>query len=312
MNNGGAQFREGMRLLADRGSAGRWREAIALIDQAAAAGEADAIERRALLECMGVARQPDWNKALDSLREAAERGSVRAGQQLLILADDRYETALPSVNWSEVRSRILLGPRLRAQPGRTLSANPLIRAVEGFLTKGECAWLIAVARPRLERAIIYNKETGEAGVHPGRTNQFALLNLVDLDCIVELIRTRIASALNAPLPCLEVSQVLRYAVGEEFSLHCDYLDPATMAAEIAARGQRAATVLLYLNADFGGGETSFPELHLEHRGATGDALMFSSVDPSGQPDRRTIHAGKAPNRGEKWLFSQWVRDRLPG
>lgn len=312
MTSGEAQFREGMTLLADPQTAGRWREAIELIDRAATAGEANAIERRALFECMGVARQRDWDKALDSLTEAAERASARAGQQLLLLADDRFEPELPAMNWREVRSRIALGPRLRAQPGRTLSANPLIRAIEGFLTQGECAWLIAAAQPRLERAIIYDKETGEAGIHPGRTNGFALFNLVDLDCIVELIRTRIASALNAPLPCLEVSQVLRYAVGEEFSLHCDYLDPATMADEIAARGQRAATVLLYLNDDFEGGETSFPELQLEHRGARGDALMFSSVDPSGWPDRRTIHAGNPPTRGEKWLFSQWVRDRLPG
>lgn len=312
MSKSKASFRDGLRLLEDAGSAERWREAIALIDEAAAAGDADAIERRALFECMGIGRQPDWNKALDSLAEAAERESTSARQQLLILADDRYETAPPAENWRAVRARIALGPRLRAPPGRNLSANPLVRAVEGFLTHGECAWLIAAARPRLERAISYDKQTGEAGVHPGRTNQFALFNLADLDCIVELIRARIASALNAPLPCLEVSQVLRYAVGEEFSLHCDYLEPATMAGEIAARGQRAATVLLYLNADFDGGETSFPELHLEHRGASGDALMFSSVDPSGRPDPRTIHSGKPPTRGEKWLFSQWVRDRLPG
>ncbi|HEV2595196.1 MAG TPA: 2OG-Fe(II) oxygenase [Sphingomicrobium sp.] len=311
MNDGEASFREGMALLSDPGAAGRWREAITLIDRAAAAGEAEAIERRALFECMGIARHPDWNKALDSLTDAAERACLKAQQQLLLLADDRLETVSPIVNWRDVRSRIALGSRLKAPAGRTLSANPLIRTIAGFLTEGECAWLIAAAQPRLERAIIYNKETGEAGVHPGRTNQFALFNLLELDCIVEIIRTRIASALNAPLPCLEVSQVLRYAVGEEFSLHCDYLDPATMADEIAARGQRAATVLVYLNEDFAGGETSFPELRLEHRGARGDALLFSSVDPSGLPDRRTIHAGKPPTQGEKWLFSQWVRDRLP-
>jgi hypothetical protein len=301
-----------MSLLADPGEAGRWREAIELIDRAARAGEGDAIERRALFECMGVARHPDWNMALDSLAEAAERASAKAGQQLLLLAYDRLETELPAMNWREVRSRIALVPRLQAQPGRTLSANPMIRAVDGFLSQGECAWLIAAAQPRLERAIIYDKDTGEAGAHPGRTNSFALFNLVDLDCIVELIRARIASTLNAPLPCLEVSQVLRYGVGEEFSLHCDYLDPMTMGEEIAARGQRAATVLLYLNEDFEGGETNFPKLNVQHRGARGDALMFSSVDPSGRPDTRTIHAGEPPTRGEKWLFSQWVRDRLPG
>ena len=92
-----------MALLSDPGSAGRWREAITLIDRAAAAGEAEAIERRALFECMGVARHPDWNKALDSLTDAAERASLKAQQQLLLLADDRLETVSPILNWREVR-----------------------------------------------------------------------------------------------------------------------------------------------------------------------------------------------------------------
>ena len=132
-----------------------------------------------------------------------------------------------------------------------------------------------------------------------------------LDVVIEMIRARIAGAIGAPLPCLEVSQVLRYEVGEEFAPHCDFLDDRTMASEIAQRGQRAVTVLIYLNQDFEGGATSFPELGLEHRGKPGDALVFSNVDPGGRPDPRTRHAGRPPSRGEKWLFSQWVRDRMP-
>lgn len=298
-------------MLGDPAAASRWREALALVDSAAAEGEPDAIERRALFECMGVGRPPDWGKALDSLAEAAQRGSAAAGRQLVLLADDRIQGSPAIAEWHEVRSRVTIEERLRRPAAQTLSANPLVRTIEGFLSAAQCRWLIEASAPRLTRAVIYSKETGEAGIDPGRTNQFALFNLADLDCVIEWIRARISTAIGAPLPCLEVSQVLRYRPGEEFAPHCDYLDPVTMGEEITVRGQRAATVLIYLNDDFSGGETSFPELGIEYRGRTGDTLLFSSLDPSGRPDPRTRHAGRPPTSGEKWLFSQWVRDRLP-
>ena len=73
-----------------------------------------------------------------------------------------------------------------------------------------------------------------------------------------------------------------------------------------------ATLLIYLNDGFEGGETHFPLTGLRFKGRKGDALLFHNVLPGGAPDPITLHAGLAPARGEKWLFSQWIRDkRLP-
>jgi prolyl 4-hydroxylase len=38
-------------------------------------------------------------------------------------------------------------------------------------------------------------------------------------------------------------------------------------------------------------------------------MYFINALPDGQPDLRTVHAGRAPTRGEKWIFSQFIRDR---
>jgi hypothetical protein len=70
-----------------------------------------------------------------------------------------------------------------------------------------------------------------------------------------------------------------------------------------------ATFLIYLNDAFDGGETEFPKLGLKHRGRAGSALYFANLGADGAGDPRTLHAGRAPVRGEKWLFSQWVRNR---
>lgn len=309
------QFQTAMAMLAGTSMPPDWETVTGLIDAAAASGNAEAIERRALLECRGAGRAADWDKALDSLASAAERGSQFAAQQLILLADDRYEPGAPVdpqlSDWSGIRSRISIARRVKppASTGRVLSASPIVHAVPGFASVAECRWLISAAAPRLDRAGVYNNPTG---IDPGRTNRSAALNFANADLIVEMIRQRIANQLGAPLACLEMAQVLHYDVGQEFVLHCDFLDPQMMCEEIARNGQRAATVLIYLNDDFEGGETRFPLLGLDHRGKTGDALVFGSLDAAARPEPRSQHAGCPPTRGEKWVFSQWVRDRAPG
>jgi hypothetical protein len=115
---------------------------------------------------------------------------------------------------------------------------------------------------------------------------------------------------------MEAPQILNYAVGQRFQPHTDYFNPdiPSTAAEMRANGQRVATALVYLNEEgLEGGETAFPRLGFNYRGRKGDALVFFNVDAAGKPDPRTLHAGLPPTRGEKWLLSQWIRNRrAPG
>jgi prolyl 4-hydroxylase len=67
--------------------------------------------------------------------------------------------------------------------------------------------------------------------------------------------------------------------------------------------------LLYLNADYDGGETAFPRLGFSHRGGVGDGLYFVNALPDMQPDLRTMHAGCPTTRGEKWIITQFIRSR---
>lgn len=308
------QFRTGMAILTGLTLSPDWQRGVALIDTAAAAGHAEAIERRALLECRGVGRLPNWETALNSLLAAAQHGSQSAARQLVLLAGDQFESLAATepalTDWAKMRSQISIAQRLQAPAGRGhfLSTSPVVHAVPKFASAAECKWLIAAAGPKLARAGVYNNPEG---IDPGRTNQFAPFNFANADVIVEMIRNRIANQLGASLGCLEISQVLHYDVGQEFVLHCDFLDPVAMQEEIARNGQRVVTVLIYLNEDFEGGETSFPRLQLNHRGGIGDALVFGSLDASGRPNPRSQHAGCPPTKGEKWVFSQWVRDRAP-
>jgi prolyl 4-hydroxylase len=304
-----------MDLLADPAAPGGWRRAVELIEAAARDGHAEAAERCALFEFMGVGRPVDVPNALNWLTKAAEQGSQSAARQLIILADDRFVTAEVQAGapWSDVASRIAIDRRLRPPPGRELSTKPLIRAFEAFASPAECEWLIDRAGRRLAPASVRDPNSGEAIADPVRNNRSAAFDFAELDLIAEMIRVRLALAIGAAPPFLEVSQVLHYSVGQEFKPHHDYLDPTSaLASEVARNGQRAATVLIYLNEDFEGGETRFPAIGLDYRGKTGDMLMFSNLDPTGRPDPASLHAGLPPTRGEKWIFSQWIRDRPIG
>jgi hypothetical protein len=79
--------------------------------------------------------------------------------------------------------------------------------------------------------------------------------------------------------------------------------------EIAQRGQRIVTFLVYLNDGYAGGETEFPRLDIKHKGRAGEGLSFSNALADGRSDLRTLHAGRPPTRGDKWIVSQFVRDR---
>jgi len=41
----------------------------------------------------------------------------------------------------------------------------------------------------------------------------------------------------------------------------------------------------------------------------GEGLFFANSLPNGEPDRRTVHGGRPPTRGEKWVVSQFMRGR---
>ncbi|HYX46015.1 MAG TPA: 2OG-Fe(II) oxygenase [Sphingomicrobium sp.] len=167
------------------------------------------------------------------------------------------------------------------------------------------------ARNRLRPATVVTR-SGSQTVEGGRTNRAIEFQIADMDLVIEIVRARISAAARLPLPLFETSQVLHYAPGQEFTAHHDYFDPDNSGhAEELQRGQRIATFLIYLNDSYTLGETAFPRAQLSFRGNVGDALFITNVERSGRPDPMTLHAGTPPGSGEKWIFSQWIRDKPP-
>lgn len=296
-----------------------WRGA-ELLTLAAREGGAEAAALMAVLSGAGVCRTQSWDDALDYLQQASERGWASAQAQLELLGADGDLTksagGIPSRDmhaWRRLREAVSVADWINAPAREVISETPRIRRIDGFVSKAVCRWLIDRARERLEPARIYSPLGGGPAISLSRTNTETDFNIVRSDLVLLLVRARIAAATGLPPSVMELTKVLHYCVGERFDLHFDFIDPSApdLAPELATRGQRLATFLVYLNDDYEGGETEFPRISLRHRGRMGSALYFANVDTQNVPDPLTLHAGLAPTRGEKWLLSQWIRDRSP-
>ena len=268
-------------------------------------GVAEASLLLATLAGAGVGMAQSWSASFDHLAQAARDGAESARGQLDVLGS----TAAVHGNdrWAALATSIRVEDWTTMPVKQLLRASPRLVAIDGFLEPRVSAWLVGLAQGRLKPAPVYDPTGGADVESRARNNSFVEFGVLNCDVVLLLVRQRIARTLGVPLGALENSQILHYAVGQEFVPHYDFLDAT--APDVARRGQRIVTFLIYLNADFEGGETEFPRLDVRHKGAPGDALYFVNLDRAGIGDPRTIHAGMPPTQGEKWLFSQWVRNR---
>ena len=283
---------------------------IALVEQAARSGDALGAYLAATIASTSFWRPSNWPAAFDKLLQAAELGADSARTLLAILAAGPGGTPVVGEDAGSLRERIDMDAWLAPPEPRLLREAPHIQVLENFVSPAVCRWLIDQVSGRLARATIYDKATGGTTEDGRRTNSQCDLDLETGGVLTFVIRARIAAATGRPDAAMEVPKVLHYRPGETFAEHFDFLNPdePAFAHELATRGQRTETFLIYLNDDYTGGETHFPELELSHAGSAGDALLFSNVDAAGKPDEQTRHAGLPPTTGEKWLFSQWIRE----
>jgi hypothetical protein len=294
----------GRRLLVGDGMAPSPAKSVATLREAAARGGGEAAALLSICAAWGVAQTRNVDTALDHLARAAELGWDPAVRELQLLARDS------SSDSAALRRKVDVASWRSTPPARVIFEKPRIVVVEHFATADECQWLIGRAGSGLMRAKVY-RGSSTPQVAQTRTNREMSFTIFNADVVLSLIRDRIAAASGAPVTHFEIAKLLHYSPGEQFALHADFIEAKTpeLAHDLAARGQRAATFLIYLNDGYEGGATQFPRIDWQYRGGRGDALLFSNVDADGAPDYDTVHAGMPPTAGEKWVLSQWVRAR---
>lgn len=286
------------------GAPPRIAEGAALVARAAALEDSEALAQLAVLTASGIAGAASWDVAFDQLQRAAELGWAPAQEQIRFLAQS------DGADFAALRRAIDLDAWMRPRDFTLVREEPRVLTVSNFMSAAECERLIARTL-NLRRADVYDPNSGVGMIAKERSNKKSEVTLANMDLPFLMVHARMSATIGLPNQFFELTNILHYSPGEQFTPHYDFLDPAEpgLQADLQARGQRVVTFLVYLNEGYEGGETDFPKLDYRFKGKTGDALMFGNVTAKGVPDPRTLHAGLPPTSGEKWLLSQWVRNR---
>lgn len=289
----------GLRLIAGRDAPYSPVDGEALIAEAARKGHAAAWYHLAAMSAAGAVRQPCWHTAWDALCRARTARHAQALRLCELLSG------------AGIRSVADIDAWLSPPDFRTLHHEPGVTACRNFIEPVWCRHLMTLAGPQLKPAMVYDFRQRSLRLDPMRTNRNAALSVIDTDFIVQLIRARIARAAKVAASHLEPPEILHYAPGQQYRLHVDFFHSSVphFSEIVREQGQRILTLLLYLNEDYVGGATDFPRLGIKFRGDPGEALLFENVDASGEGDMRTAHSGMPVTTGNKWLFSQWIRNQ---
>ncbi len=188
-----------------------------------------------------------------------------------------------------------------------LRAQPLLAHIDDVLSPLECEYAIALASRHLQRSMVHDPASGVPMLHRIRTSSSMTFPPGDEEFWLRQMQRRLAALAGLPLSTAEPLAVLRYAVGEEYRPHRDYLAPAALLQPPLA-GQRLRTVFAYLTDVEAGGETDFPLLGLRVAPRRGRVVLFDNVHADGAPDTNTLHAGMPVIAGRKWLATLWLRE----
>jgi prolyl 4-hydroxylase len=200
--------------------------------------------------------------------------------------------------------------------------SPKLAVLSGLLSPSDCDALIAEAGALVAPSLVIDEHNVGSTSHDTRTSSGAHF-LPGTSALADAIQRRIMSVIGLPMDRAEPLQVQHYVPGQEYAPHFDYFDtttdqdadpaagssPGPVSTTVSRFGQRVATMICYLSAVDAGGATVFPAVGLEVRPRPGRAVYFTYLDADGAVDPMSLHAGAPVDEGEKWIVTQWCRER---
>ena len=306
----------GLRLLTGENAPLLPEQGLEFLAEACDKGEGEGAARAAGIIALGANVSSDWVVAMQWLQRSAVAGWAPSQRQLLALCDDRELAARAAAaqrpDWKRVAAGVDLAAWRRAPAPDIKSQEPRVTVFHQLIRPQLCEFFFSLAPGRLETARVYDPVDRKDIVVAHRNNTQAVFGLTTVELAHALLQARMSAACGMPDRHMEAPAVLHYSPGQEIANHFDFVDPKSTpdyAGEIARNGQRLITFLVYLNQDYDGGETDFPELNISYKGCTGDGIYFVNALADLSPDLRMLHAGRPTTRGEKWLITQFIRSR---
>ena len=174
-----------------------------------------------------------------------------------------------------------------------------------FISDADCEYIIKTATPLFSESQLVS-----GGTENVRKSETAWLPKDDH--IVEKIIRKTCELTNIPFEHAEKLQVVKYQPGGFYNAHYDAsCDDKKECVEFEKNGgQRIVTLIIYLNDDYEGGHTDFPNLNKQYKLKKGSALRFYSLEKNGnQCHPLSLHSGTPVQSGEKYIANVWLREK---
>lgn len=202
-----------------------------------------------------------------------------------------------------------IDPSLYQSP---ISWHPRVFKVKKLLSPEECDNLIQLSANKLTAPDKYNSEGSFESlvfrsIHSGKK---AVLKRQD----TEWLDKRIAKLLHIPKEYGEDIVVQKLEKGDKELNHVDYYtagESHQVDKMLSQYGNRLATLIIYLNKDYAGGNVKFktvPPIVVPNLDK-GDALLYYNINTDGSVDPLTEHESDAIEFGEKWIATKWLRQK---
>lgn len=178
-------------------------------------------------------------------------------------------------------------------PSNVYSNDPYIAQYDNWLTDADIDTILNKDFEFVTGRV--RRPDGSLQVNPIRQCQTHRIEYGD-DPYFDALTQRVADFFNVPnLMCVEPLPMMKYAPGDYFNWHSD------LTGGFAT--QRTATMIMYLNDDFEGGDTCFQHLGLTVQPKRGSALVYYYT-----PAEPLLHRGAPVIFGTKFILNAFVRN----
>jgi prolyl 4-hydroxylase len=177
--------------------------------------------------------------------------------------------------------------------------------IYNFITAEECQELIKMIDANHHRSSVVVGGTDRTDVTDHRTSSTSNLDMNNP--VVKSIQQKIAEHLGLDIIKGEALQGQLYEPGQYFKPHNDFFSGAAYDMHCKSSGNRTHTLMIYLNDDFKGGGTHFPNLNKTVVPQTGKALWWYNTK-DGELQYDYLHEGVTVDEGKKYIVTSWWRE----
>ena len=174
-----------------------------------------------------------------------------------------------------------------------------------FITKDEANHILKMAEYSYKDSIIVGSDNAE-GIRKSQTYWLNKSDPIALNIIQKVCNIDGHSVEQA-----EDIQVVKYEPNGYYKEHHDSCcDDNDACKEFVKDGNRIVTMVIYLNDDFEGGATNFPNIKKEYKPKKYSGILFYPMNKDGDKcHENSLHAGMPITKGEKYIANVWIREK---